>query len=205
VRNIWIDAGNDPNFPLLQKHGINGCFFDVRDPRLSVSYLSGIKDKGYAVGVYVADSPGWPEVHSGTGAECAEWMSTKVEAITGLQTTASFPKVQFDLERHDPVWIIDCLTRWRQLRPKQDTSWTLEGFQGGWMNPTFVAAVTSMKIRVAPQGYNGSMTKTFDTLAMARDLTKRGFPDGLITPFYDAGALPEYWDGFAFTQGRLKP
>jgi hypothetical protein len=47
------------------------------------------------------------------------------------------------------------------------------------------------------------MTKTFDTLAMARDLTKRGFPDGLVTPFYDAARLPEYWDGFAFTMGRL--
>ena len=29
-------------------------------------------------------------------------------------TTASFPKVQFDLERHDPDWIAQCLTRWRE-------------------------------------------------------------------------------------------
>jgi hypothetical protein len=47
------------------------------------------------------------------------------------------------------------------------------------------------------------MTQVWDTLAAARDLTKRGFLDAIITPFYDAAKLPEYWNGFAFTQGRL--
>jgi hypothetical protein len=47
------------------------------------------------------------------------------------------------------------------------------------------------------------MDYAVDTLVAARDLTKRGLPDGLITPFYDAARLPYAWDGFAFTMGRL--
>ena len=60
MKNLWVDAGNDPAYALLQKHGIDGAFFDVRDPRLNFTYLSSVKAKGYAVGVYVVDS--WPEV-----------------------------------------------------------------------------------------------------------------------------------------------
>ena len=62
------------------------------------------------------------------------------------------------------------------------------------------------KIRVVPQCYwpdPVTTLKPVDTLVVARDLTKMGLPDALITPFYDAGHLPVAWDGFAFTMGRL--
>ena len=38
---------------------------------------------------------------------------------------------------------------------------------------------------------------------MIDNLVNQGFPRALVTPMYDAAALPDPWDGFAFTQGRL--
>ena len=71
------------------------------------------------------------------------------------------------------------------------------------MNDEFVQTVLNCRVRLAPQLYNGQMTEVWDSLAYSRDLTKAGFPDSIISPFYDAMKLPVGWDGFAFTQGRL--
>jgi hypothetical protein len=208
MKFLYIDAGNDPDWATLAKHDIDGCFFDVRDPRLSAAYLGGVKLHKMAVGVYVVDS--WPEIKNLTGPQCAEWMEAK---LLSLFQSFSFPKVQFDLERHDPIWIAQCLTRWRELRPKQDTSWTFEGGQAGWMGPvvkppaqpsSFVQGITSLRVRLCPQLYSGSMAPPpWDSLAYTRELTAIGFPDALISPFYDAAHLPHGWSGFAFSMGRL--
>ena len=59
----------------------------------------------------------------------------------------------------------------------------------------FVQGIISLKIRLCPQLYNGAMTEVWDSLAYTRDLTKRGFPDALVSPFYDAKHLPRGWMG----------
>jgi hypothetical protein len=156
-------------------------------------------------GVYTVVN--WPQYEGMNGKQFAEAVSAQVKPLI---VSNSNPKVQLDMEHvffeNDVIgskFIVDALKRWRELHPFQDTSWTVEAMQGGWMSKEFVAAVTSAKVRVVPQCYDGDMTQVWDTLAAARDLTKRGFLDAIITPFYDAAKLPEYWNGFAFTQGRL--
>ena len=199
MRFCWVDAGNDPAYSILEPHKIDGCFFDVREKRLSKAYVQDVKARGYAVGVYMVDS--WPETKNLTGAQAAEWMDARITA-TGIWLALSLPKVQFDLERHDPAWIQECLTRWRELRPKQDTSWTMEPMQGGWMHEEFVMAILRAKVRIVPQYYGGNM-QPFAQDRCYRDLLVLGFHESLITGFYDAAALPAYWDGFAFAMGRL--
>jgi hypothetical protein len=117
-------------------------------------------------------------------------------AIPGL-------RVQFDMEEHDPDKVAEVLEAWRMIKPKVNTSWTMEAGQGGWMSPAFVARITACRVRLVPQLYNGAMTEVWDALTYARDLTSRGFPDSIVSPFYDAKHLPRGWDGYAFTIGRL--
>lgn len=174
---------------------MTALFFPVSDPVIDVRRrCQQAKVLGYAPGLYMAWN--WSEFDGLDGTTMADKMHGLVAGVNAAT------KVQFNIELHDPELIADCLERWRALNPKTDTSWTMEGFQGGWMTPEFVKRVLACKVRLVPQAYTGPMAAT-DTLAVARDLTKRGIPDSIISPFYDAAKLPLYWDGFAFTQGRL--
>lgn len=200
---VWVDAGNQADWAKLARHGIKGEFYASTDPVPALrANLTASRNRGHAGGLYSAWN--WiPNTNDGAAyAEFANGLLLPVETQLAGKSN-SFPKVQLDNENHDPDVILAMLRRWRQLQPKKDTSWTFEGFQGGWMDPGFVQEVLSYKVRLVPQLYSGDMQIHFDSLAAARDLTKRGFPESLVSPFYDAAALPAEWEGFAFTQGRL--
>ena len=200
MRALLVDEGNDADFAACEKHGIDSLYFALRDPRVTRAYLLDVRAKGYQVGVYAAwNWPGW----GSTGKEFAEAVSEAVEALRAPGDPVSFPRVQLNDETHDAARITALLTRWRELHRYQATSWTFEGMQGGWMTPEFVAAVVKARARLAPQAYNGAMTELWDPLAVARDLTARGFESAIVSPMYDAAGLQHYWQGFAFTAGRL--
>ena len=176
---------------------MTALYFPVSDPVADVKRrLLETRVRGLVGGLYMAWN--WSQFAGKSGVDMAEVMHSLVAAAN----PSGAIKVQFDIEEHDPALVESCLTRWRALRPKQDTSWTLESFQGGWMTPEFVAKIIALKVRVVPQFYGGAMQAFAQDMAL-RDLMRRGFPESLVTGFYDAGALPYMWDGFAFTQGRL--
>ena len=199
MRTLWIDSGNDPDWAKVQEHGMTHLYFDLFDPRVRPAYLNAVKAKGYGVGVYVVSN--WPQV-SGDGKTFAEKVSAQLSIVAPGPDVASFPKVQLDIEQHDPVFILDALERWRELRPKRDTSWTMESMQAGWMSPAFVTGVLACRVRIVPQYYLGDMSPVAQDVAL-KDMLNAGFPASIVTGFYDAKALPAYWDGFAFTMGRL--
>ncbi len=205
-RFVWVDAGNDADWEKHARHQINGEYYAGTDSPIDIARrCSESRKRGHAAGVYTALN-WWG---GGEGEEYAERTHAILQAVEdhmrdlGLRPTNSFPKVQLDHESHEPDDILDMLRRWRELRPYKDTSWTFEGGQGGWMGPLFVAEVIRHRVRLTPQLYNGEMTEVWDALTFARDLTMRGFPDSLISPFYDAANLPVGWDGWAFTMGTL--
>jgi hypothetical protein len=199
MKGLWIDAGNDPHWERLEKHQINRVYFPVSDPVADVQRrLADARGRGYVVGLYSAWN--WTG-YTGSGADYARATHERVKLIAPT-AKPSDPKIMLDDETHDPDRIIQMLNEWRRLRPTTDTAWTLESFQGGWFAPGLVEALVARKVRVVPQCYWGNMVQVC-TLTAARDLTKRGVPDSLITPFYDAADLPVGWDGFAFTMGRL--
>ena len=206
MRFLWVDEGNDPDFSKGGIYGMTGYYFPLRDPIPDVKRrLEMTLAKSLRIGVYACWNWHGLGFSLSDGAGFARWVDDRLRELVGagFVLSPSKPKVQLNNERQEPDVITAMLERWRALRPKQDTSWTMEGMQGGWMAPEFVKRVLACKTRLAPQLYNGEMTQVWDSLAITRDLTKRGFPDALVSPFYDAAHLPLYWDGFAFTQGRL--
>lgn len=205
---IWIDEGNDPQWEKLEAYGIDAVYFSLKDPRVTRQYLvnaanhptrSTVSGK-MGVGVYVVSGwGGW-----GYGSELARRTFDAVRKLESSRKDVNFPRVQFDMEEHDPGSILETLETWRGLPQMKyhSTSWTMEVMQGGWMSPEFVKRIIELKVRVVPQYYWGLM-EPFAADVGLKDLLKRGFPESLVTGFYDAANLPVGWDGFAFTQGRL--
>ena len=195
MRCLWVDEGLDADFLKAKREQMTALFLPISDPIVDLTRRANeIRANNYAAGAYMAAN--WPMFFGMDGKTTAEYMHSRVAQIGGKL------KVQFDIERHDGQYILDVLTRWRALNPTVDTSWTMEGHQGQWMTSDFVKAIVIAKIRVVPQAYGSDMTP-WCPLEMARDLTKRGFPDALVSPFHDAARLPKWWTGFAFTQARL--
>ena len=199
MKFVWVDEGNDPDWEKCERHEIGGYFWAVQDPRVTKAYLQAAKPRAKVVGVYAAWN--WPDFDGKEPEAQADRLHEMVSAVSWHP--ASSPKVQWNDERHEPDKIIRVLERFRQLEPTSDLSWTLEGHQSGWMSAAFIARLLACKVRVVPQLYSGDMSRVYDSLGEARNLVKRGIPDGVISPFYDAARLPEWWDGFAFTMGRL--
>lgn len=198
MRGVWVDAGNDPVWEKIDAAGIRWVYFPLSDPVDDVRRrLLEAKRRGYIGGVYTA----WNWYGDPSGAAFAETVHRALQHVAP-DATNHWPKVMLDDERHEPSTILALLRRWRQLRPNTDTAWTFESMQGGWMAPDFVAGVVERRVRLVPQCYQGPMLAV-DALTVARDLTARGYPDPLISPFYDAAHLPALWQGFAFTMGRL--
>ncbi len=121
-----------------------------------------------------------------------------------FQSTAPVvPFVCADIETKDVAFVLAFARRWRQLRPQRVTDWTLEGHQGGLFTEAQALELAAAFRFVVPQCYNGAMTEVWDTYAMTRNLVGAGFAFAQLRPFYDAARLPVWWDGYAFTQGRL--
>lgn len=205
MRYLWVDSGTAPDYAKAGKHGIDGFYFDMLN--VSKAELQTVSAKGYQVGVYMASN--WAPFVGKSGREIAELVNQLVKGLSWSQVNK--PKVQVDIEEHDPGKVIACLERLRELQPKRDLSWTLEPWQGGWMSSEFVARVLKCRVRVVPQFYMGpSPAEPWDMRPAAgdmvlRDLLKRGFPEQAVSGFYDALDVTSSsrWRGFAFTQQRL--
>ena len=203
MRFVWTDAGDDPSWGVGDAHGIDGYFAPLWDP-LTPEVLEEAGERGHVQGAYFGHNwrPG------ASGVEIAREVSAEYKrlAIPGL-------RIMFNLEEHAPEHIASCLEEWRRLRPKVNTSWSCEGMQGGWMGPvllpgqapepgSFIARVLACRVRIVPQSFWGDM-RPIAADQVLRDLTRRGFPEHIVSLFYDASDLGDRWDGYAFTMGRL--
>lgn len=195
MKAIWVDAGNDADYMKLRARGITDPYFDVRDPRITKPYLEKLRSDGFSPGVYAA----WNWQNWKTGAEFANWMHGKLRP---LPQYPDFPKVHLDIETHDVQWIIDALTRFRTLRPKRVTGFTLEGHQGGLFTPQDAAAITKLDMDILPQAYRGDMIRQ-ESDRVVMDLIAAGFDPKRIYCFHDAAQVGDWWEGVLFTQGRL--
>lgn len=199
IRNLWVDAGNDCDYAKAKANGITAAYFDLRDPRLTLPYLREVAGHGLAPGVYAAAS-WWPTLD---GPGFADKVSALLEGVAP-GTPGTFPAVCLDIERDDIAgYLLPALRRWRSHRPKRVTDLTIEGHKGGLFSPTQAVLVTAKVRLVVPQAYNGAMDQVWDSAAIVRDLTDAGFPLASVYPFLDAAHLGEWWEGYAFTQGRL--
>ncbi len=197
LRFLWLDAGQNPDYTKGDKVSggpITGYFlpmFNVTRPQLQA-----IRDRGKTAGVYMAWN--WPEFKGLSGAEVADVCADEYAALK-----VSDLRLQYDIERHDAVFVKDVLVESRRLLPNVGTSWTLESRQGGWFTPELVKAIVDTKTRVVPQLYPGDMSYAYDSKYAVDELLKTGVPYASLTPMYDAARLPAGWSGYAFSQGRL--
>jgi hypothetical protein len=193
VRFIWTVAGDDPGYDNCRAHGINGLYAPLFDTLTTKAYLSTFKAEGFANGLYLGHN--WFPALSG---------SALVAKVVAEYKRIALPdtRLMLNLEEHDPAKIALVVSAVRAALPKVNLSWSPEGMQGGWMSPEFVAQILAARCRVVPQAFLGNMTR-IESDQVLRDLTRRGFPEHIISIFYDAAALGHNWDGFAFTEGRL--
>ncbi len=194
MRAVWVDEGSDASLVRLRARGIDSPYYSIRDPRVTSDYLDAVAAEGFTPGLYAAYN-WYPAL---TGLAFAEKCHYELRRIAWLGN----PPLCADIETHDVSYILAFLKRWRELRPKRRTYWTLEGFQGGLFSPADVRAINAANVHVVPQHYTGDM-RPLAADRIAIDLLARGFDILRLYGFYDAAALPGRWEGFAFTQGRL--
>jgi len=195
MRFVWTDAGDDPSWGVGDAHGIDGYFAPLWDP-ITPEVLAEAGRRRSVQGVYFGHN--WrPD------ASCVEI----VREVSAEYKRLNIPglRVMFNWEQHDPGDPEDIaagLEEWRRLRPLVGTSWSPEGMQGGWMAPGFVQRVLACRVRVVPQCFVGNMARRESDIVL-RDVIRRGFPESVVSCFYDAAQLGADWNGFAFTMGRL--
>lgn len=192
MKYVWTVAGDDPDYAHGARYGINGYFWPMFDNLTTRENLQETRSRGYAVGIYLGHD--WLQ---GSGAVVAAKVNEEYKRVAIPRL-----KVMFNLEEKEPDWIVDVLEEWRKLKPSVSTSWSMEGMQGGWMTSSFVRQVLACKVRVVPQCFTGDMRRRESDVVKA-DLVRRGFPEHIVSCFYDAQQLGLDWDGFAFTLGRL--
>ena len=211
LRALWIDEQNDPNYALDREYAITTVCRSARDPRTTPGALATDRARGFGTCLYRAAS--WTDVATG-GAAFADLCSADLTRLApGSQ--ANDPRYCADVEKASfqtaSAWIkfvSDFLLRFRQHRPSRVLDWTLEGFQGGNFDAAFVSAVIRSNANVVPQGYTATM-EAFALDRVVLDLIGVGVPAARVMTFSDAAALPKLatsrWQGYAFTQGRLRP
>jgi hypothetical protein len=205
MRFVWTDAGDDPTWETGDRHGIDGYFAPlfvkdqatgqlVPDP-VTPAVLDEAIRRGHAHGVYFG--------HNWLPGVLPAVIVTRVAAeFKALAATRPKLRLMWNLEEHDKAFVLAVLEGWRTKYPTVATSWSLEGMQGGWMTQEFVQRVLACRMRVVPQSFLGDMGPVAADQVL-RDLTRRGFPENIVSIFYDAAALANRWDGYAFTMGRL--
>ncbi len=199
MRYVWTDAGDDPSWTIGDENGIDGYFAPLFDA-LTPSVLAEAARRGHVVGGYLG--------HNWFPGLSAEQLAVKVSAeYKRLQAALPTKKlrVMFNLEQHDPEYVADTHEEWRELHPFVGTSWSPEGMQGGWMAPEFVARMMACRVRIVPQAYAGSgrPIERRESDVVKADVVRRGFPENVVSCFYDAAQLGRDWDGFAYTMGHL--
>lgn len=198
MRYAWVDSNHNPRNDLASQFGIDGWFFDPRDPRVTKQYLvDNCQAKFRVAGIYIGHA--WGEL----GPTPQSFVDRATDWLAPLRKSNGFPKVQWDLEQHDPDFILAVLRLWRARWLWQETSWTLEPGQGGLFGPDFITEVTQkLRVRVVPQLFGGPMLP-FDARYVFEDLTSRGWPASSISFCHDGALLHQGWSGFAFTMNRM--
>jgi hypothetical protein len=216
MRACWIDDGREPDASRLLSHNIKRAYFPShvydghvwrRNPELTPDYLYGAapdRKGGWnaaigGVGIYFGSS--WPVF---TNPVDLAVELDKVLAQIGADNRRC--AVHVNREQHD-FDLIGFLGIWRELRATRETSWVIEGMQGGRISAAQVRAINSdPNLTVFAEAFYDTDTETMLPLDPDRvrcDLIDYGIRRERAVVMYDAAHLQDRWDGCAFTQNRL--
>ena len=199
MRYIWTDAGDDPSWDVGTAFGIDGYFFPAFDAITPATVVEAAA-RGNVHGIYIGEN--WLP-----GQTPAQYATTVNNYIKPIKAKLPGLRLQLNIEQ-GVAEVLAKLQAVRTLQPNIGLSWSLMGMSGGLFSQGFVDWLVKLHVRVVPEcffGADGRMDRIFDSLATARDITKRGVPDSLVSPMIDAkyASLLGNWQGYAFTMGRL--
>lgn len=216
MRAVWIGDGAEPNAGRLQRYGIRRAYFPShiadghvwrRNPELNADYLYGPAPDRKAgwnaaiggVGIYFGSS--WPVfTHP---ADLARELDAVLVQIGADRRRCA---VHVNREQHD-FDLVAFLHEWRALRATRETSWVIEGMQGGRITPEQLRAINGdPNLTVLAEAFydaNGQTMLPYDPDRVRSDLIDYGIQRQRAVVMYDAAHLNDRWDGCAFLQGRL--
>lgn len=214
MRAIFAEHGQTPDAGKLLQYGGSEILIPMRDsPIANKTHAQHYSDAGLDVSLFWA----WNWFPPMTGAQFADRCSSEMRSLDwdGSPDQPGGPWAWFDIE--SLAWLgpekfvdftVECLTRWRQIRPKRKAVLTINPFQGGLFNnrPQAVEAIKKTGIPIVIQFY---VTMGSDQMYPAaadvatEDLEIYGFPRSMLYGFYDAQKPPMNWNGALWTSARL--
>lgn len=207
MRVCWLNLGEAPDYPKLFRYEVEILSFDIRDPILGAidgrHYLDTVTERMTTKPrLYIVQS--WfPELGP-------EAFARKADQLLKQVAWKGNPALEFDIEKGAPLtdstyvdFVVRALQEWRRIRPTRETSYTLEGFQGGLFNGRYgsVLEIASKVSHIVPQCYQGDMTP--HEAGVVQNLVDYGFPAQKVLPFLDARITQSPWEGWLFNQSRL--
>lgn len=201
-RAVWIDYQTEVDTDLFRYYDIEQAYLDAREATKEKLESARLRSLGGVPGVYFV----WNHYPQMEGHQFADFCHNRLLEIGSLLN----PVVSVDIEKGHGLndsnfvdYLMSFARRWKQLRPKRDTSVTIEGRQGGLFNNRFqdVSWWNGSGLKLCPQAYTGSMVP--HPAGLLENLMSYGFKREALEVFYDAAIFTEPIDGFLFTQQRL--
>ena len=200
---VWVDAGSDPDPAKFARAGATVPYFDARWVAAKSDPLDYLKAWSKApgmtgAGLYLCDPWQWPGPPTNPGA-WADYAYDLVQRKCAPGTSGSFPHVDLNYEQDNPAWLVAMLQRWRSHEPKRVTSWVVQARKAP-IYSAIVPTLNKLGITVKCECYVGNMERVESS---AETEAWRAAGATRVFPMLDGAQLGAYWQGSAFTMGRL--
>lgn len=199
-RAIWVNEGTFvQSFDRLRQLQVDAIFLSARGH--SRAEVDKVYSEGFTCGLY--SNPQWYgfDLDGRTVDEAAKENRIRFSRqITAMGGDNRDMPVQLNMEKGAalsaglPDGGKDYIRRWfywwRKVRPNRWTSWTMEGFQGGWYTTTTFNAPELAGAYLSPQAYGSDpRTDRWDSWGTAKDLIDWGVVPRRLVPFNEVNQL----------------
>jgi hypothetical protein len=121
--------------------------------------------------------------------------------------------VMFDYEEHSIEKVVAGLKKWRGVRSRRDTIWSMEPLQGGWVgDPQMKRQISSdLNLKLVPQTYRSQMEPVAQDAVLKDLIVNYSVTQVLLyyQSFYKQGnqdvyfPIPEAWTGVIYDLEHL--
>jgi hypothetical protein len=190
---VFAGGGEGIDTDKAKAWGITRLWYESSDPVASAKSLRDCIGRGVNVGLKV----------NGGGVIAAQAMDTTLTAHGFTKTSSPYTcAAMFDDEPIESTSTLQMLQAWRKLRPTRWTVLTIEGFQGGRIDPALATFCNAdPNLIVVPQAYLNdeypSWVPAVQADAILAGLVK---PDVFIS---SADRIPYGWQGIIWGFARL--
>lgn len=219
MRAAWLLFTEFPNGPALTSAGVDTVFVDARTA--TSASLDELR-KFFKVGIVY--DPSWFVSHGEFDAmsvpQKTAWAKKAAKQFSQYFTDLASPSFGanvkqciglLDNEYHSSLFMREFHIAFRLLRNLRFFIWTMESFQGGWMETDLVARINAdNNILLAPQRYGGDM-KVFDGGEAALDLVDSKIKRERICSFiglrderHAPVRIPERWSGVLYVENKAQ-